>query len=989
MPAMSPEAATRPFVSREAELATLRSALERGAAGRTTTVLVTGDAGVGKSRLVAELAAGADAQGALVLMGNCVELAEGELPYAPVAGALRSMAAQLEPAALDDVLGPARAEMARLVPDLGEASETVPRPGSFATARLFELLLGVLARAGARTPVLLVIEDLHWADGSTRDLLRFLVRSSSAERLTIVVTCRLDDLHRAHPLRPYAAELARDPRVDQMALRQFSRAEFADHVAAILGVLPSAAVLDALYERSEGNPFFTEELLAAGGPGAPHALPASLQDALLANLARLSDPTQRVVRVLAAAGRRVDYELLAAVAGTGEEELTETLREAVVAQVLVPRDSAYEFRHALLREAAYTELLPGEREQLHAQLAEELDARSARATGGATLHAELAHHWQAAGEPDRALPASVRAGHEAARAYAYPEALRQFQRALELWERVTSDARAGLDLVEISGSAAAAAMAAGESELAIALCGRAIESVDGHAEPLRASVLRARLARCFEEAGRGDEARQQSAQAVAMLPAEATPERAQVLEAHARLLLLGARIEEAREPIEEAIATARALGLRDVEAEALTTRVITMHGRTEEAMEAGQAALLAARDGGDLEILVRAHVNAAEALEQAGRLEQATGLAREGVEVARRAGVERVRGAQLKADSARRLVKLGRLEQAQEEIAEALRGAPVGLPAATLHQTAATIAAHRGDADRAESSAGLARAHTLDAGGGMWNARGAAAMAEVELWRGEAGRACEVVDEALAEVGEAEFLFYSAPLYALGAWAHADVALRDRALGRHSEAEQARGAIVALGERFDSRLVDTAPPELAAYCAQLSAELGRLEELPDARAWEEGRGMWDALGFPFEKALCAWREAEALLGRDRERGRAAELLGVAHAGAEALAAQPLLAQVEGLARRARVPLAQPSDIDSAAVDIRERTGLSPREMEVLALVAEGRTNREIGAELFISQKTVSVHVSRILAKLGAANRAQAATIAHRLGLPAA
>jgi predicted ATPase len=226
----------------------------------------------------------------------------------------------------------------------------------------------------------------------------------------------------------------------------------------------------------------------------------SLQDALLANLARLSDNTQQVVRLLAAAGRRVDYGLLAAVSGAGEAELGEALREAVAAQVLVPRDGAFEFRHSLLREAAYTELLPGERERLHAELAEVLEARSGPATSGATLHAELAHHWHAAGELDRALPASVRAGEEAARVYAYPEALRQFQRALELWERVTPAARVNLDPVETSASAGAAARAAGERELAIALTSQAIERVDAHTEPLRASVLHAAPGRPKAEA---------------------------------------------------------------------------------------------------------------------------------------------------------------------------------------------------------------------------------------------------------------------------------------------------------------------------------------------------------------------------------------------------------------------------------------------------------------------------------------------------------
>ena len=278
---------------------------------------VAGDAGVGKSRLVAEVAAEARADGVLVLIGHCVELAEGELPYAPVAGAVRALAAQLGPAELDVVLGTARGELARLAPVLGEGDVAPVGTGRFATARLFELLLGVLGRAGASAPVMLVFEDLHWADGSTRDLLRFLVRAAGEERLAVVATYRTDSLDRAHPLRPYVAELARDRRVEPIVVRPFSRAEFTDQVGAIRGELPSAGDLDRLFARSEGNPFYTEELLAAGDSG---SLPASLRDVMLTRLERLSPPTQRVVRVLAAAGRRVDYALIAAVSGLADND---------------------------------------------------------------------------------------------------------------------------------------------------------------------------------------------------------------------------------------------------------------------------------------------------------------------------------------------------------------------------------------------------------------------------------------------------------------------------------------------------------------------------------------------------------------------------------------------------------------------------------------------------------------------------------------------
>jgi predicted ATPase len=300
-PANRVRAATPTLVARAAELAGLRAAVERAASGDAATVIVSGDAGVGKSRLVEELMRTAQGDGALVLLGRCVDVGDGELAYAPIAGALRSLTTQVDEAELDAALGPGRAELARLVPELaGEDAAPAAGPAAFGRARLFELLLGTLGRLGHRRPVVLVVEDLHWADGSTRDLLRYFVRAAVGERLALIATYRTDDLHRAHPLRPYLVELRRDPRVQRIDLEPFSRAEFADHVAAILGTLPSPGSLDRLYERSEGNAFFTEELLTTAGSG---ELPVSLRDTMAVHLERLPPASQRVVRVLAAASR--------------------------------------------------------------------------------------------------------------------------------------------------------------------------------------------------------------------------------------------------------------------------------------------------------------------------------------------------------------------------------------------------------------------------------------------------------------------------------------------------------------------------------------------------------------------------------------------------------------------------------------------------------------------------------------------------------------
>ena len=892
------------------------------------------------------------------------------------AGALRSLAAQVEEDELDAALGPGRAELARLVPELAGA-EVAPaaEPAAFGRARLFELLLGALGRLGRGRPVVLVVEDLHWADGSTRDLLRFLVRAAAGERLALIATYRTDDLLRAHPLRPYLVELRRDARVQPIDLQPFSRAEFADHVAAILGTLPSPASLDRLYERSEGNAFFTEELLTTAGSG---ELPVSLRDTMAVHLERLPPGALRVVRVLAAAGRRVEHRLLERAAGVGADELSAALRAALDAGVIVsaPDGRAYEFRHALLREAAYADLLPGEREALHAVLARELEADPE--LGGAAFAGELAHHWHGAGEPERALIASIRAGIEAERVYAHREALRHFQRALELWARA-APRRGGaeLDRVELAERAAEAASAAGETQLAIALAQRAVELAD----PERAGRQHARLARLLWDAGRGRDALPVSARAVELTPVDRTLERARVLETHARLLLLTGRAHEAQQPIDEAIAVARGLGEREVEAAVLATRVIAMEGRADAAITAGREALSAARLHGDPDTVMRAYINAAEAIDHGGRVQEAIDLARQGLEHSRRLGMERAMGVHLQGEIAGRLVKLGSYDLAAAAIDEGLRAVPEGIAAVALHDAAAAMAARHGDAAAVDAAVALSRDEVHEAGSGQSTARGAAALAELALWQRDAPRAWAIVEEALARVREAEYAWYSAPLYALGAWALADRALRSRAAGDDLDADEAHAAALALLARLDERLIDGGVPEPAAYRAQVAAELTRLLDTPEPAAWEDARRRWLRLGFPLHAAVCGWREAEALLLAGTDRARAAQLLADAGHEAETLGARPLAAAVQALARRARIAIDEAGDGAPEAPP----AGLSPRELEVLRLMAEGLTNRAIGAALFISEKTVSAHVSRVLAKLGAANRAEAATIAHRLG----
>ena len=240
------------------------------------------------------------------------------------------------------------------------------------------ILLEHLADPG---PVVLVIEDMHWADRSTRDLLAFLIRNqASADGVLIVATYRSDDLHRTHPLRPLLAELDRIGWVTRMELDRLTRQDTGRLIAQITGRGPDDDLLAAVYRRTEGNPLFVEALLDNGELGS--GLPESLRDLLVAAVRRLPEETQEVVRVASAGGERTDHGLLAAVTGLDGSALARALRPAVAANVLLTDSDGYLFRHALIREAVHDELLPGERGQVHRRFAEVISRRSGAGDAG-------------------------------------------------------------------------------------------------------------------------------------------------------------------------------------------------------------------------------------------------------------------------------------------------------------------------------------------------------------------------------------------------------------------------------------------------------------------------------------------------------------------------------------------------------------------------------------------------------------------------------
>jgi DNA-binding CsgD family transcriptional regulator len=991
------------FVGRAAELGVLEDARRRAAAGPSAVVVVGGEAGVGKTRLIDEFAHRCRAEGVRVLVGACVELGEQGVPFAPVVSAVRGMLRTMEPEEARRSIGHGRTDLSRLLPELGAPpggdGQTVGPELASAQGRLFGLLLDLVEWAAGQQPTVLVVEDLHWADQSTRELLGFLVRGLRRSGLLLVLTYRTDELHRRHPLRPFLAELERIGWVERVELRRFDRPELVVQLTGILDESPNEVLVDEVFERAQGNPFFAEELVAASVAGLGGELPPTLRDTLMARVELLPDRTQHVLRVAATAGRSVEHDVLATVAGLPDEELFDALREAISAHVLVSDNQreAYAFRHALVQEAVYGDLLPGERGRLHAAYAATLAARED--CGGcdqAAAAAELAHHWYAAHDLERALPAAVTAGLAAEGVYAYAEAQRQFERALELWERVPAAHRGlGLDRVDLLARAAESAFRIASSDRAIALVRAALKEVDAEREPLRAGVLTARQAHFLRHSGKPG-AFEAYNEAVRLVPSEPpTPERAQVLASLGQALMLKPMFEEARAVCEETIAVARAAGARMAEGHARNTLgVVLAHlsdpaaglAHLEEALRIAQD--LHERHGVDVDDVLRAYANLCDLLDLTGELERAAALAQRGVEEARQHGLERSFGAWFTADAAAVLIKLGRWDEARKRLHAALpRMTLGGLAAINLHQALATLEVGRGELDRAVRHLGDAvRLFEKVFVGAQHIGPLYREQALAAIWRARHPEARAAVGTALAACLGVDGARFAASVYPVGLRAEADAA--ERARDRHDRDAEADARRVA-AELLDGARALVTPwgPEFDAHLATCEAEWTRVVGEPEPERWRSAVEAWDKAGQPYPAAYGRWRLAEALLAGGADREQAERAARDAYATAVRLGARPLRAELEQLARRGRLALTGEAARDEpAAASSGEQLGLTPRELEVLRLVTDGRSNRQIAEELFISVKTASVHVSNILAKLGVGSRVEAAAVAHRLGL---
>ena len=961
-------------------------------------LLVVGDAGVGKTRFVTEGLSRATGSGTVAVWGGCLPLAE-ELPLLPVAAALGELAAvdggALVEAALGVAPGYVRREVGRLVPRLGHgAAGPGGRGGGWRRERLFSGVGELLSAAAARHPVCMTVEDVHWADASTLDCLTFLARAGGLGALTLVVTCRSDEAPLDRPVADWLAHVRGGAGVEEIRLPPLSEDEAAVLVTELLGVPPPARVAGELFARAEGNPFFTEQLAAAVLAGAPEGgLPGRLAELLAARARRCGGEGRAVLAALAVAGRPLAEDQLGVVGGLGVEAVRRGLRQLATARLLADDapGGAHRPRHALLAEAVAAGLLPGERAALH-----ERTARALEAAGDDALAAEAASHWAAAGRGAEELPARVVAAGAAERVFGYAEAAAQWERAIELAQaRPAADGTGDADLPGLYLRAIDAAVLSGDTQHASVLAEGACRRFAGHPDPATAAVIcqRAGYLRGLHAVGAGSQLMERALELFELGPPSA--EHAEALLQYARTFLLGAygRFEDHRAALTRALKIAEAAG-----ATAVIPRILIripgdrQHpGAVQKAFAKFRRARAAAEATGDDAALVEVAMVESDTLLQMADFAGAEEVALRGLHAAHRAGLDGwFPAAILVGNAAEAILFAGRTADAAALIDPLTTGPPGGDDWFT-HLLRAHLDMLRGDlavaASRQRQVALTSPPTSVE------NDREAAQLTvEVALWAERPGDALQQVRQTLAPYGVPELTGGCGQLLAAGLRACADLAERARARRDDEGAQAAESGAAELGSMLEQMagIPFTDNPFLAqipANHATWRAEWTRLAGSSDPGAWRAAAKTWDGLGYPHRAGYAWWRHAQAQLDAGQPAAVAAAALRAAAAAADGHA--PLAAQIRALAQRARIPLHAPPAGAAESAPPPEQPApyrLTARELLVLRLLAAGRTNAQIGAELYISPRTAGVHVTNILRKLGVASRVQAAAVAERAGL---
>jgi DNA-binding CsgD family transcriptional regulator len=970
------------LIGRTAELGELLRLLEDAPPRPVNSVVVSGDAGVGKTRLLAELTERAAEHQILTLIGHCLDFGEPGLPYLPFTEAFGRLARE-RPERIDALLRDVAA-IARLLPTrrvLGASGELLDE--RIQRAELFDAVLTALLALAADGPVLLVIEDAHWADQSTRDLMGFLLARLGDDDVSLVVSYRSDDLHRRHPLRPAVAEWARLPKVERLHLAPLGAGEVRTLVRTLHPQpMPERQIMQ-IVNRADGNAFFAEELVAATEQSTDcDSVPAELAELLLVRVDRLSAPARRIVRIAAVAGHRVTHGLLSAVADLPDGELDAALREAIDSYVLEPRgEESYGFRHALLAEAVYDDLLPGERTRLHAGYAAALTKGGVDGTA-----AELARHAHESHDLPTAYLASVRAGDEAMRVAAPQEAMQHYEAALQLSAHAPAD---DADRGQLVRKAADAASDAGHPLRAVELIREALSQLPPDTHPTVRAKLLYDMA-TFVFAVESDDPLSWTTEAVGLMADEPPSAfRAKLMALHATGMAAMGRGLDATRWAQDALDMANDIGQPHAASDARTTLAVLQRNAGQPSAAARDLVAVAedARHAGQLTVELRSRFNLGSLHYEQGDLDAAVDAFRSGVERATAAGRQWAPFG-LGCAVLLALVQYVRGEWDASLQTTDIRGLPAPpMPEATLAAAALAVRAGRGEERVLDLLPVLRPWWRRD---GMIAVLTAGPGIEMYVQRGQVAEAFELLDDVnstLAQLWQNAAYLGRIRLSAL-AVAGASTAVVSAPAGRRAEWVERAASVVEAGRVSAEQGVPAGRRpgvEAVAWTTRLEAEWSRLRWLAgvDAPALETHIGHWErsvkdfGYGDVYEQARSRTRLAAVLRAAGRG-SEAAEQAASAREVARGLRAEPLLAELRalGTARHAT------RDVESTGP-----AALTDRERDVLALLVDGRTNRQISQQLYISAKTVSVHVSNILTKLGVSSRAEAAALARRDPLP--
>lgn len=979
---------SRVLIGRQRELDMLVEAIDPANADRPSAFVVSGEAGIGKTRLLREVKELSRAHGAAMLTGGCIPLTEGALPYAPVTAALREGVKSLFDPATAVLPEDSVAELARLLPEFRSAASD--QVSATDQTRLFGAVLDLVRVLAAAAPLIFVIEDVHWSDASTRDLLTYLLNTTEDEPILFLCSLRTGEIASSHPVSAWVRTLTSSRMAEVVELLPLSREESRQQMNEITGKEVEEEVVHKIYERSQGNPFFVEELIQVGRPE-DERLPPSIRDLFFQRITAIPHEAEHTLKAAAVGGPTISHELLAEVTAMEDEELTRAVQILIDRHVLVKTDDdRYGFRHALVREAVYGRLLPGEKKSLHRSFASALEEKGTQ-PGPVRLSARLARHWDEAREPQLALPHALAAATDAGEKYASSEALAHYEHSLELWVRVP-DAEslcnmAHVDLLEL---AAQTAHSAGEPERSVDLWRAAIDLLDPVTNPGRAARQRSSLAYVLGATLMDFEASGPLVQEARDLVSDLPPsvEKAEVLSFVAESLTLMGRFDEGLAMARSGMEIASQLGDRAQlgNAHAALGLAHQTAGDAGTAIEHHLVALEIERETGQTSLMGKTFLNLSDALFRANRPEEAVACALGAVDELHRLGDHSHSGF-LTCNAGEFLVALGRFEEAREIIGP-LEDAGFLADRSFSTSLLAEIDTQQGRFEDARRRLGAARRLLGETNQPQF----LDPVIETEILLALCERRYE---EASALVQQAWMTprehRSSARLCALGLRVEADRAARARAT-RSIELEQ---QAIDRGEGIQKRCPDMSSMlEVDASHKTVLAEASRLRGSSDPHLWQLAADAWAEVSYRSRRAYALYRCSESLLASRASR-EAREALSEAARLAEEMGAAPLSLEIAGLARRARLRLSgSQGNLEEAALpggDPSERgqldgLGLTKRELEVMYKLADGLTNKQIAEALYISPKTASIHVSNILTKLGVSSRTEAARRAYDAGL---